>query len=285
MLGTTKLWIGVVAAIGILAAGSAFAAGAAKGRAAAKSVGSPDDVAVMETSKGRMVIEFWPKEAPKTVANFKKLARAGFYNGTGFHRIIAGFMVQGGDPKSKNPKAPDLGTGGPGWTIPDEFNDHKHVKGVLSMAHTADPNSGGSQFFLMHGTAQFLDHKYTAFGHVIEGMDVVDKIASVKTAPNPMMPGENSKPLEWVTIKSVKIMPRAAAMGGGAQAAAAKAAGEKKADAAKEAADKAADAKESAAKAAESAKKAETKAAEAATAAGEAAKAAGTAPTDSSAAK
>src|SRR5512132_1469114 len=124
MFGTGKgLWIAVAASVGILAAGSAFAAGAAKAK---KSVGSPDDVAVMETSKGRMVIEFWPKEAPKTVANFKKLARSGFYNGTGFHRIIAGFMVQGGDPKSKNPKAPDLGTGGPGWTIPDEFNDHKH---------------------------------------------------------------------------------------------------------------------------------------------------------------
>lgn len=287
MFGTTKLWIGAVAAIGILAAGSAFAAGAAKGKAAAKSVGSPDDVAVMETSKGRMVIEFWPKDAPKTVANFKKLARSGFYNGTGFHRIIAGFMVQGGDPKSKNPKAPDLGTGGPGWTIPDEFNDHKHEKGVLSMAHTAEPNSGGSQFFLMHGAAPFLDHKYSAFGHVVEGMDVVDAIANVKTGPNPSMPGENSKPLEWVTVKSVKIVPRAVAMGG-EKAATAKAAGMEKAAAAKneaaeKAAEKATDAKESAAKAAEAAKKADTKAAEAAQSASEAAKSAGSA--DSSAAK
>lgn len=292
MFGTTRLWIGAAAAIGILAAGSAFAAGAAKGKSAAKAVGSPDDVAVMETTKGRMVIEFWPKEAPKTVANFKKLARSGFYNGTGFHRIIAGFMVQGGDPKSKNPKAPDLGTGGPGWTIPDEFNDHKHEKGVLSMAHTAEPNSGGSQFFLMHGKAPFLDHKYTAFGHVIEGMDVVDAIANVRTAPNPMMPGENSKPLEWVTVKSVKIVPRAVAMGGGAKAAVAteKAASAKAAgkaadasnDAAEKAAEKATDAKESADKAAEAAKKAGTKAAEAAQSANEAAKAAGT---DSSAAK
>jgi peptidyl-prolyl cis-trans isomerase B (cyclophilin B) len=251
-------------------------------------VGSPDDVAVMETSKGRMVIEFWPKEAPKTVANFKKLARSGFYNGTGFHRIIAGFMVQGGDPKSKNPKAPDLGTGGPGWNIPDEFNDHKHVKGVLSMAHTAEPNSGGSQFFLMHGSAPFLDHKYSAFGHVIEGMDVVDAIANVRTGPNPSMPGENSKPLEWVTVKSVKVLPRAVAMGGGA-AAAAKAAGQEKAAAAKneaaeKAAEKATDAKESAAKAAEAAKKADAKAAEAAQSAAEAAKAAG-APADSGGAK
>lgn len=290
MLGTGKgLWLAVAAAVGILAAGSAFAAGAAKGKAAAKSAGSPDDVAVMETSKGRMVIEFWPKEAPKTVANFKKLARSGFYNGTGFHRIIAGFMVQGGDPKSKNPKAPDLGTGGPGWNIPDEFNDHKHVKGVLSMAHTAEPNSGGSQFFLMHGSAPFLDHKYSAFGHVIEGMDVVDAIANVRTGPNPSMPGENSKPLEWVTVKSVKVLPRAAAMGA-TTAAKAKAAGAEKAAAAKneaaeKAAEKATDARESADKAAAAAKKADVKAAEAAQSANEAAKAAGTAPADSGAAK
>lgn len=243
MLRTKRLWIGMLAAAGVLVAGSAFAEEKAAAKPAAKTpakkaAASADEVAVMETSKGRMVIEFWPKDAPKTVANFKKLARSGFYNGTGFHRIIAGFMVQGGDPKSKNPKAPDLGTGGPGWTIPDEFNDHKHVKGVLSMAHTSEPNSGGSQFFLMHGTAGFLDRKYSAFGHVIEGMDVVDKIASVKTGPNPMMPNETSKPLEWVTIKSVKIMPRTAALAqstAGEKAAAAKAAGQAKAAEAKSA--------------------------------------------------
>ena len=236
----------MLAAAGVLVAGSAFAEEKAvaekpAAKPAAKKA-SADEVAVMETSKGRMVIEFWSKDAPKTVANFKKLARSGFYNGTGFHRIIPGFMVQGGDPKSKNPKAPDLGTGGPGWTIPDEFNDHKHVKGVLSMAHTSEPNSGGSQFFLMHGTAAFLDRKYSAFGHVIEGMDVVDKIASVKTGPNPLMPNENSKPLEWVSIKSVKILPRTAALAqaaAGEKAAAAKDAGQAKAAEAKAAAAKA----------------------------------------------
>lgn len=278
MFGTSKLWIGAAAAIVVLAAGAAFAAGtagaAAKKKAAVRSAGNPDEVAVMETTKGRMVVEFWPADAPKTVANFKKLARSGFYNGTGFHRIIAGFMVQGGDPKSKNPKAPDLGTGGPGYTIPDEFNNHKHEKGVLSMAHTAEPNSGGSQFFLMHGSAPFLDHKYTAFGHVIEGMDVVDAIANVRTGPNPMMPGENSKPLEWVTLKSVKIMPRAAAMGGAKTAAAAKETGKAMDKAADKAADKAQDAKEAAAKAADAAKKAATSASDAASSANEAAKAA-----------
>jgi peptidyl-prolyl cis-trans isomerase B (cyclophilin B) len=233
MLGSKGLWIAVLAAVALLVAGAAFAAAPAakaKVKHAARAAGNPDEVGVLETSKGRMVVEFWPNEAPKTVANFKKLARSGFYNGTGFHRIIAGFMIQGGDPKSKNPKAPDIGTGGPGWTVPAEFNSHKHVKGVLSMARGGDPNSAGSQFFIMHGTTPGLDGQYTAFGHVIEGMDVVDKIASVRTGPNPMMPNENSKPLEWVTLKSVKIMSRAAAMGGGAKAAAgekAAAAGEK----------------------------------------------------------
>jgi peptidyl-prolyl cis-trans isomerase B (cyclophilin B) len=170
--------------------------------------GSADEVAVMETSKGRMVAEFWEKDAPKTVANFKTLARKGFFDGTGFHRIIKGFMIQGGDPNSKNPSATNLGTGGPGYTIADEFNSHPHVKGVLSMANTGTPNSAGSQFFVMHGTASSLDGHYTAFGHLIAGMDVLDKIANSQTGPNPSMPGENSKPIDWTTLKSVKIMPR-----------------------------------------------------------------------------
>jgi peptidyl-prolyl cis-trans isomerase B (cyclophilin B) len=273
MLGSKGLWIAALAAAALLVAGAAFAAApAAKAKAkhAAHAAGNPDEVAVLQTTKGRMVVEFWPNEAPKTVANFKKLARSGFYNGTGFHRIIAGFMIQGGDPKSKDPKAPDIGTGGPGWTVPAEFNDHKHVKGVLSMARGGDPNSAGSQFFIMHGTTPSLDHQYTAFGHVIEGMDVVDKIASVRTGPNPMMPNENSKPLEWVTLKSVKIMSRAAAMAGGAKAAAgekAAAAGEK-AEAAKAAGK---------AKATEAAGAAGAKAPEAAAAAKAAAANAGTA--------
>jgi peptidyl-prolyl cis-trans isomerase B (cyclophilin B) len=171
-----------------------------------------DEVAVLETSKGKMVAEFWDKDAPQTVANFKKLARQGYYDGTGFHRIIKGFMIQGGDPKSKNPGASDLGTGGPGYTINDEFNDHAHVKGVLSMANVGQPNSAGSQFFVMHGTAPSLDHHYTAFGHLINGMDVLDKIANSPTGPNPSMPGENSKPMDWTTLKSVKIMSKAAYM-------------------------------------------------------------------------
>jgi peptidyl-prolyl cis-trans isomerase B (cyclophilin B) len=212
------------AALSMLVAGMAFADDAtAKATPAkpAKPAGKAmkatpkaamDEVAVLETSKGKMVAEFWDKDAPQTVANFKKLARQGYYDGTGFHRIIKGFMIQGGDPKSKNPGAADLGTGGPGYTINDEFNDHAHVKGVLSMANTGTPNSAGSQFFVMHGTAPSLDHHYTAFGHLINGMDVLDKIANSPTGPNPSMPGENSKPMDWTTLKSVKIMSKAAYM-------------------------------------------------------------------------
>jgi peptidyl-prolyl cis-trans isomerase B (cyclophilin B) len=207
-------YTGVMLALGAFGTQPAFAA-------AAKSAASTDEVAVMETTKGRMVFEFWSKDAPKTVANFKTLARKGFFDGTGFHRIMKGFMIQGGDPKSKNPKAADLGTGGPGYTIPDEFNAHKHVKGVLSMAHSDAPNSGGSQFFIMDGSQSSLDGKYTAFGHLIEGMNVLSDIASTPTGGNMMMGGEKSKPLEWTTVKSVKIVPRSSlAKAGGAPASA-----------------------------------------------------------------
>ena len=209
------------AALSLLVAGAAYAEDmAGKAPAAAKPAVKPvakakatpkvNEVAVMETSKGRMVVEFWDKDAPATVANFKKLARQGFYDGTGFHRILKGFMIQGGDPNSKNPSAPNLGSGGPGYNINDEFNSHSHVKGVLSMANTGTPNSAGSQFFVMHGTAPHLDGHYTAFGHLISGMDVLDKIANSPTGPNPSMPGENSKPMEWTTLKSVKVMSKSA---------------------------------------------------------------------------
>ncbi|HEY7728017.1 MAG TPA: peptidylprolyl isomerase, partial [Candidatus Eisenbacteria bacterium] len=200
------------------AAKAATPAKPARGAAPAKGAvpSASDEVAVMQTSKGAMIFEFWEKDAPQTVANFKKLSRQGFYDGTGFHRIIKDFMIQGGDPLSKNASDPNLGTGGPGYTIPDEFNSHKHVAGVLSMAHTIAPNSGGSQFFVMHGAAPALDGKYTAFGHLIRGMDVLEKIANTPCGKNPMMPGENSKPLEWTKIVSIKIQPRSVALGGAA---------------------------------------------------------------------
>ena len=232
MLGVKGSLLGMLATVGVLASGSSFAAdpsttaaapAKAKPAAAAKpkaaKAGSADEVAVLDTSKGRMIVEFWDKDAPKTVANFKSLARSGFYNGTGFHRIMKNFMIQGGDPNSKNPKAPDLGTGHAKDTVPDEFNSHSHVKGVLSMA-SSGPNTASSQFFIVHGNASFLDGKYTAFGHVIKGLDVIDKIANVPVGPNPMMNGEPSKPLEWVTLKSVTIVPRSVAMSGKVTAAA-----------------------------------------------------------------
>ncbi len=167
---------------------------------------SSREVAVMETSKGTMVIEFWSDVAPNTVENFKKLAKQDFYNGTAFHRIMKGFMIQGGDPNTKDPaKESSYGTGGPGYTIKAEFNDRKHVRGVLSMARSAAPDSAGSQFFICHGNASFLDNKYTAFGQVLRGDDVLEKIATTPVGPSSR--GEPSKPKERVEVKSVKIMP------------------------------------------------------------------------------
>ncbi|HSY43404.1 MAG TPA: peptidylprolyl isomerase [Candidatus Acidoferrum sp.] len=164
------------------------------------------DVAVIKTTDGTIVVAFWPKEAPNTVANFEKLSRQGFYDGTLFHRIIKGFMVQGGDPLTKDASQEAAwGTGGPGYSVNAEFNDHSHQYGVLSMARSSDPNSAGSQFFICDGDAHFLDHQYTAFGHLIKGGDVLDKIANTPCGPNGQ--GENSKPLQRVGIVSIKIVP------------------------------------------------------------------------------
>jgi peptidyl-prolyl cis-trans isomerase B (cyclophilin B) len=164
------------------------------------------EVAVIKTTKGDMVIEFWSDVAPNTVENFKKLARSGFYDGTAFHRIIKGFMIQGGDPLTKDKSKEDLyGTGGPGYQIKAEFNNRKHERGVISMARAAHPDSAGSQFFICHGDATFLDGKYTAFGKLIKGYDVLDKIANTPVGPS--RTGENSKPLERVEVISVKIVP------------------------------------------------------------------------------
>src|SRR4030081_3298809 len=124
----------------------------------------PKEVAVIKTSEGEMVAEFWPDVAPKTVENFKKLARAGFYDGTAFHRIVKGFMIQGGDPFTKDPtKESRYGTGDPGYKIKAEFNDRSHERGVLSMARSSDPDSAGSQFFICLAHVTQLDHQYTTF--------------------------------------------------------------------------------------------------------------------------
>jgi len=169
--------------------------------AAAVKSGSANEVAIIKTTEGTMVIEFWPDAAPNTVANFKKLAEKGFYDGTCFHRVIKGFMIQGGDPLTKDAsKEGQWGTGGSGQNINAEFNDHSHVRGVISMARSNDPNSASSQFFICDGNPTFLDHQYTAFGKLIKGDDVLSKIANTSThAPD--------RPDKRIDIISVKIVP------------------------------------------------------------------------------
>ena len=156
---------------------------------------------------GEMVLEFWPDVAPKTVENFKALAKKGFYDGTAFHRIIDGFMIQGGDPLTKDDsKSAMWGTGDPGYKIDAEFNERKHVRGVISMARSRDPNSAGSQFFICLGPATSLDNQYTAFGKLIKGDDVLGKLGS--TAVGPGNRGEMSRPVTRAAIESVKIVNR-----------------------------------------------------------------------------
>ncbi len=134
--------------------------------------------AIIETKFGNIELKFFPDVAPIHVNNFIELAKKGFYDGSTFHRVIPGFMIQGGDPNSKNPDKSKHGMGGPGYTIKAEFNDKKHKRGTLSMARAQDPNSAGSQFFICVADASFLDKQYTVFGEVVSGMDVADKIVS-----------------------------------------------------------------------------------------------------------
>jgi peptidyl-prolyl cis-trans isomerase B (cyclophilin B) len=134
--------------------------------------------AVIETKFGNMELQFFPDVAPNHVKNFIDLAKKGFYDGTLFHRVIPEFMIQGGDPNTKNPDRSKHGMGGPGYTLKAEFNDKPHKKGTLSMARASDPNSAGSQFFICVAPASFLDKQYTVFGEVVSGMEVADKIVS-----------------------------------------------------------------------------------------------------------
>ena len=135
-----------------------------------------NEIAVIETSLGNIEFELLEDVAPGHVQNFKDLANSDFYNGTIFHRVIPGFMVQGGDPNTKSDDRSSHGMGGPGHTIKAEFNDEPHVRGIVSMARSQDPDSAGSQFFVVVKDSDFLDGQYTAFGRVIAGMDVADKI-------------------------------------------------------------------------------------------------------------
>jgi peptidyl-prolyl cis-trans isomerase B (cyclophilin B) len=158
------------------------------------------EIATIETRLGNIVVEFFPDVAPNHVANFIKLAKEGFYNGTTFHRVIPGFVIQGGDPNTKDKDRSNDGMGGPGYSINAEFNSKPHLRGTLSMARSQDPNSAGSQFYICLASLPSLDGKYTVFGQTISGMEVADKIAALKR-------DQNDNPLESVTMKVV-ISPK-----------------------------------------------------------------------------
>ena len=160
--------------------------------------------AVMETDKGTMTIGFYPEQAPGHVRNFAKLAQDGFYDGLAFHRVIRNFMIQGGCPNTREGATGAPGTGGPGYQIDAEFSDLPHKRGVLSMARSQNPNSAGSQFFVVHAEhATHLDQQYTVFGVVKEGLDVLDTIAGIDVDFGPG--GERSKPLTAVRITTVGL--------------------------------------------------------------------------------
>ena len=152
----------------------------------------------IETNFGKISFKLLPELAPETVRNFEKLAKSGFYDGTLFHRIIPGFMIQGGDPNTKTDNKGSWGMGGPGYSINAEFSSRSHLRGIVSMARSQDPNSAGSQFFIVTADSTFLDKQYTVFGEVIEGMDIADKIVNLQR-------DGNDCPLEKTTMLHVII--------------------------------------------------------------------------------
>ncbi|QPJ65038.1 MAG: peptidylprolyl isomerase [Candidatus Nitrohelix vancouverensis] len=159
------------------------------------------ETAVIETTMGTIELEFFPDKAPGHVKNFKDLAAKGFYDGTTFHRVIPGFMIQGGDPNTKDADRRNDGMGGPGYSIKAEFNSTPHDRGILSMARSASPDSGGSQFFIVVKDAHFLDGKYTVFGKVTQGMDVADAIVATQR-------DANDNPLTPVIMKKVRVVEK-----------------------------------------------------------------------------
>ena len=163
-----------------------------------KKMANEDKVAVLHTDDGDITIRFFPDVAPNHVKNFLSLAEKGFYNGTKFHRVIPGFMIQGGDPNTKTSDTSSWGTGGSGTNVNAEFNRISHKRGIVSMARSNSPNSASSQFFIVVKDSTFLDNQYTVFGQVTKGMDVADKIVN---APR----GENDRPNKPVAIKSVTV--------------------------------------------------------------------------------
>ena len=172
----TILWVMGVAALLVGVNGKSVRAGNPEGLLIAEGK-APH--AIITTKFGQMELVFFPELAPEHVKSFLSLAKKGFYNGTIFHRVIPGFMIQGGDPNTKDPSKRHLyGTGGPGYNVPAEFNRISHERGIVSMARSADPNSAGSQFFIVVDKASFLDGQYTVFGEVVKGMEVADKIVN-----------------------------------------------------------------------------------------------------------
>ena len=187
-----------------------------------------EKVAIILTKFGDMVVEFYDDVAPMHVESFKILADEGYFDGTTFHRVIPGFVIQGGDPNSKDEDRMNDGTGGRAgkffgigreedsnsWTIPAEFNDKDHVKGTLSMARSSNPNSGSSQFFICHAATPQLNNQYTVFGQVIEGLDVIDQIVYSET-PKKQNPGyrgpDGDNPFEKVEMK-IKLSTRSEAI-------------------------------------------------------------------------
>lgn len=183
-------------------------------KSAAKPEAKPaaKEVAVIKTSEGEIVLEFWPDVAPKTVENFKALAKKGFFDGTCFHRIIDGFMIQGGDPNTKDAKLEsEWGKGDPGYKIKGEVSnrsDRRHARGVISMANSGHPDTAGSQFFICLADLAQLDGGYTTFGKLIKGDDVLTKLGKSPVKPNPFDPRrEVSRPANRVSLESVKIVP------------------------------------------------------------------------------
>jgi len=151
----------------------------------------------IETNHGKISFELLPDLAPETVRNFEKLAKDGFYDGTLFHRVIPGFMIQGGDPNTKTDNKGSWGMGGPGYNVKAEFSSRSHLRGIVSMARAQDPDSAGSQFFIVTSDSAFLDRQYTVFGKVIEGMEHIDKIKK-GDGPN----GSVSDPDKIISFKS-----------------------------------------------------------------------------------
>lgn len=188
----------------MLSSGSVYAQGFYKGEELKNYTSDPDRLVVMETKHGKIKIQLFDKIAPKHVANFVKNVNEGFYNGLYFHRVVPGFMIQGGDPNTKDEDPSNDGFGRPDLEkVPAEFSKLKHERGILSAARTQDPNSATTQFFLMHQYNSHLDGKYSIFGQVIEGMDVVDKIVML---PNTVKGSRDPNPGKAATIVKATVV-------------------------------------------------------------------------------